>query len=48
MTDIMLVGPKNMLVGHEGRTWGQSGWRVIQKNCEFVLPFGCNPQTHQS
>ena len=23
MTDIMLVGPTNMLVGHEGRTWGQ-------------------------
>ena len=24
-TDIMLVGPKNMLVGHEGRTGGESG-----------------------
>ena len=28
MTDIMLVGPSDILVGHEGRTWGQSG--VIQ------------------
>ena len=25
MTDIMLVGPKCMLVGHEGRTWSQGG-----------------------
>ena len=29
MTDIMLVGPKNMLVGHEGRIWIQSGSRVL-------------------
>ena len=25
MSDIMLVGPNCMLVGHEGRTWGQGG-----------------------
>ena len=30
MTDIMLVGPNYMLVGHEGRTWSQGGRRVIQ------------------
>ena len=49
MSDILLVGPKVMLVGHEGRTWSQGGLAMSHPEYwEFVLTFWCNPQTHQS
>ena len=44
MTDIMLVGPKNVLVGHEGRTWGQSGCRVIENTESLYCPLGIIPK----
>ena len=47
MTDIMLVGPTNMLVGHEGRPWGQVE-DESSKILRVCIAFGCNPQTHQS
>ena len=44
MIDNMLVGCKFMLVGHEGRTWGQSGLRVIQYTESLYCPLGVIPK----
>ena len=40
----MFIGPKMMLVGHEGRTWGQSGRRVIQNAVSLYCPLGVIPK----
>ena len=44
MVDSMLVGPKVMLVGHEGRTWGQSGRRVIHNAESLYYSLGVIPK----
>ena len=45
MTDIMLVGPNHMLVGHEGRTWSQAGRRVMQNTESLYCPLGVIPNS---
>ena len=45
MSNIMLVGPKFILVGHEGRTWSQGGGRVIQNAESLYCPLGIIPNS---
>ena len=44
MVDSMLVGPKVMLFGHESRTWGHSGRRVIQNAENLYCSLGVIPK----